>query len=284
VATIAEPPASKPSRLLGADAWIGLGAIVFCLALVLGVRAVAKDAPSVGRSVVVGLPTPAVSSAAGCANFARFWMDEEGVGASAETIEGITNCRRATDGSWIVPKGADDPRLPKTSVLTQEQREATAALRTAILSQIAELEAQYPNTLRTWLSQIYDPFARAAIGHIRDNVGIRTARGRYTRLTQAYLMSPEHQELADYVGWVMARRVHAFDDLKTDCLGDSDLEYLRTACRGLEDNLSIRFPPFTWDLRDGYLLDSYLAATLSTDGTPTARTWRGPDRLVSQPE
>ncbi len=283
MATTAEPPAHKPSRLLDTDAWIGLGAIVVCLALILGVRGVAKDAPSAGRSVVVGIPTPVVSSAGGCANFARFWMAESGAGASAETIEGFTNCRRAADGSWIVPTGADDPRLPPTPLLTEEQEADTAALRTAILSQIAELESQYPNTLRTWLSQLYDPFSRAAVGHIRDGASISRARGRYTRLIQAYLMSPDHQELAGYVGWVMNRRVTAFDDLKSACLGDPDLAYLRTACRGLEDNLSIRFPPFTWDLKDTYLLESYLATTVSTGGTPVVRNWRGPDLLASEP-
>jgi hypothetical protein len=283
VATTVEPPAHKPSKFFGTDAWIALGAIVVCLTLVLVARGLAKDAPSAGRSVVVGIPTPVVSSAEGCANFAAFWMDEAGVGASAETIEGITNCRLAADGTWIVPKGADDPRLAQTPILTEEQEAATAALRTAILAQIADLESQYPNTLRTWLSQIYDPFSRAVVGHIRDGTGISRARGRYTRLTQAYLMSPENQELAEYIGWVMQRRVSAFNDFKSVCLGDPDLEYLRTACRGLEDNLSIRYPPFTWDLKDSYLLDSYLATTVADGGTPTVRNWRGPDLFASRP-
>jgi hypothetical protein len=269
--TTAEPPARRSSKLLGTDAWIGLGIIATCLALVLGVRLVAKDAPSAGRSFVVGLPTPVVSTAAGCANFAKFWMDDSGTGATAETIEGISNCRQAADGTWIVPTGADDPRLPKAPVLTDQQAQVTAALRTKILTQIAGLESEYSSTLRSWLNQLYDPFARAAIGHIRDGYSIRTTRGRYTRLTQAYLMSPDQQELASYVGWVMTRHISAYDDLKSICLGNSDLEYLRTACLGLEDNLSIRYPPFTWDLKDSYLLESYLASTLETkDGTPTA--------------
>jgi hypothetical protein len=256
---------------LGADAWIGLGAIATCLVLVLGVRLVAKDAPAAGRSVVVGLPTPVVSTAAGCANFAHFWMDKAGVGATAEMIEGMSNCRQAADGSWIVPRGADDPRLANLPILTDQQAQLTAPLRTKLLIQIAGLEAEYPSTLRSWLNQLYDPFTRSVVGNIRDGNSIRTTRGRYTRLTQAYLMSPDHQELAAYVGWVMARRIDAYNDVKAICLGNPDLAYLRTACLGLEDNLSIRFPPFTWDLRDSYLLESYLASTLQpTNGTPTA--------------
>ncbi|MEA2586833.1 MAG: hypothetical protein QOF33_4918 [Thermomicrobiales bacterium] len=274
VTTTAENPPRRPSKLLGTDAWIALGAIAVCLALVLGVRLVARDAPSSGRSVVVGIPTPVVSTAAGCDNFARFWMDESGVDASAATIEAISNCRRSADGAWFVPSGVDDPRLPRAPVLTQDQKTATADLRTELLSQIEDLEATFPSTLRAWLNQLYDPFARSVVGHLREGPSIRTARNRYTRLTQAYLMAPDRQEFADYVGWAMARRIRAYDDLKTTCLSDPDLEYLRTACLGLEDNLSIRNPPFIWDLKDPLLLDTYLVSTLSatTDATPTAGT------------
>jgi hypothetical protein len=234
--------------------------------------------------VVVGIPTPVVSTAAGCANFAHYWMDESGVGASAAVIEGITNCRQAADGSWIVPNGANDPRLPKRPILTNQQAQMTKSLRTKILAQIAGLEAEYPSTLRSWLNQLYDSFARAAVGHIRDGLSIRTARGRYTRLTQAYLMAPDHRELADYVGWVMARRIDAYDDLESICLGNHDLDYLRTACLGLEDNLGVRYPPFTWDLRDSYLLDNYLASTLNTtSGTPTADSRSPNDVAAAKP-
>jgi hypothetical protein len=282
VATTTTSSPRSSSKIVGTDAWIALGAIATCFILVLGLRLVAKDAPSSGRSVVVGIPTPAVSSAAGCANFAQFWMDATGIGA--ETIEGMTNCRQAADGTWIVPTGANDPRLPDAPVLTAAQAQATAALRSQILSQIAGLEAEYPSTLRSWLNQIYDPFARAVVGHLRDGVGIHTARGRYTRLTQAYLMAPDHQVLAAYVGWVMARRIDAYGDLQSICLNNSDVAYLRTACVGLADNLSIRYPPFTWDLRDPYLLASYLASTLaSTNGTPTAGTRNLDGTTAAQP-
>jgi hypothetical protein len=269
MATTAESPTREPAKFLGADARIALGVVAVCLALVLAVRLVARDAPSAGRSIVVGLPPPVVSSAEGCTNIARFWIVEAGTGVSAETIEGMTNCRQAADGTWFVPSGGDDPRLPAAPVLTEEQQAATAALRADIVAQIDGLEAQFPSTLRLWLSQLYDPFPRAAWGHIRDGPSIRTPRGRYTRLIQAYLMAPDHQELADYVGWIMARRLDAYDDLRTKCFGDPDLAYLRTVCRGLEDTLGIRYPPFVWDLADPYLLDAYLASTLATtEATP----------------
>lgn len=261
-------PARRSPKRPGTDALIGLSAIAVCLVLILGLRFASKDAPSARRAVVVGLLTPVVSTTDGCGNFARFWMDDSGVGVSAQVIEGISNCRLAADGTWIVPTGSDDPRLP-TPVLTDEQARLTMPLRTTILNQIADLESEYPSTLRAWLNQLYDPFTRVAVGHIRDGFDFSTARGRYTRLTQAYLMSPGHQELAAYVGWVMARRISAYDTLKSTCLGNPELEYLQTACLGLEDGLSIRYPPFTWDLKDSYLLDSYLATTRQAPtGTP----------------
>jgi hypothetical protein len=241
------------------DATIALGLTAFCLVSVLVLKVIAQDAPSAGRSVVVGLPTPNVTSAQGCDNFAHFWMSDSGVGATAEQIEAITNCRRAADGTWIVPTGARDPRLSATPVLGDDQRTATAPLRAEILDQLNDLDGEIPSSLRTWLSQIYDPFPRAVLGHIRDGISIRTQRNRYNRLTQAFLIAPNREALADYIGWVMGRRIGFYDQIKTTCLTDPEVAYLHNACLGLEDNLSIRSIPFTWDLRDSYLLDSYLA-------------------------
>lgn len=254
------------------DAKIALVTITVCLASVLALQLIARDAPSAGRSMVVGIPTPNVTAAEGCDNFASFWMDEKGVGATAEQIEGITNCRRSADGEWIVPSSAQDARLAATPILDDAQRSATAPLRAEILDQINDLDGTIPSTLRTWLSQIYDPFPRAVIGHVRDGVSIRTQRNRYNRLAQAYLMAPEREALAEYVGWVMGRRIGHYEAIKSVCLNDPNVAYLRNACLGLEDNLSIRSIPFTWDLRDSYLLDSYLATvdpdTIATRVSP----------------
>lgn len=257
--TPAPPPSIAKTSHRRNDPLIALGVVALCLTLVLGLRAVAKDAPSAERSMVVGLPTPNVTAAQGCDNFANFWMSDAGVGATAEQIEGFTNCRQSADGRWIVPTSARDPRLSPTPVLADKQRTATAPLRADILEQLNDLDATVPSTLRSWLSQIYDPFPRAVTGHIRDGVSIRTQRNRYNRLAQAYLMGPDHQALAGYVGWVMGRKIDAYNQVKAKCQTDPDIAYLRTACLGMEDNLGIRGIPFTWDLRDSYLIDSYLA-------------------------
>lgn len=249
-------PASPRKRH---DALIAFGVIAACLGLIVVLRFISKDSASAGRSLVVGLPTPAVTAAQGCQNFADFWMSKDGIAATADQIEAISNCRLADNGKWVVPTSARDPRLNQTPVLSDDQRAATANLRADILDQLNDLDAAVPTTLRTWLSQIYDPFPRAVIGHVRDGVSIRTQRNRYNRLAQAYLIGSSREALANYVGWVMERRIDAYDQIKTKCQTDPDVTYLRNACLGLEDNLSIRVIPFTWDLRDSYLLDSYLA-------------------------
>lgn len=254
------------------DALIACGMILLSTLVIFGLRVIAKDAPSSERSVVVGLPTPNITAAQGCQNFADFWMNADGVGATAEQIEGITNCRRANDGSWIVPTGSRDPRITITPILSPDQRTATSDLRAELLDELNDLDDTIPNSLRTWLSQIYDPFPRPVFGHIRDGISIRTQRNRYTRLAQAYLIDPRNDALASYVGWVMGRRIGSYDAMKDVCLNDPDVAYLRTACLGLEDNLSIRSIPFPWDLRNSFLLDTYLASLDPDQLTPRAAT------------
>jgi hypothetical protein len=266
------PGERSPRRTRGrwTDAGIAFGAIAASLALILGLRLLARDGASAGRSVVASIPTPVVSPEQGCQNFARFWMDESGVGVDAETVEGISNCRQAADGTWFVPTGPNDPRLPNAPLLSNDEQAATATLRAALKDQIADLDALFPATLDRWLSQIHDVFTRPVTGQLREGYPTRTARGRYTRLSQAYLIDPDHRALADYVAWIMARRIRAYDDLEDACTSKPDLDYLATVCRGLEDTLSIRFIPYPWELNDRFLLDSYLASTIdrSRSGTP----------------
>jgi hypothetical protein len=262
-------PRWKRSALLGTDARIGLAALALCCALILGLRLVARDSPAAGRLVVVTIPTPVVSTDDGCTAFARFWMDKSGVGASAATIEGISNCRQATDGTWFVPRGPDDPRLPAGAGLSPEQVEATAELRAEIEFQLAALETEFPATLQLWLKQMFDPFARAVTGNIRDGYDIRTVRDRYTRLVQAYLMAPDRAELADYVGWIMATRIHAERALEADCKSDPLLSYLLAACMSIYYNLNIRYQQFPWELESPLWLDSYLVSRLGGGGAGT---------------
>jgi len=247
----------------GSSDWrVALIVVAACVAVVAILRIVAAGGESAGQSTVATIPTPVVSASEGCANFARYWMEKSGVGVSAETIEGMSNCRRAADGTWFVPNGPRDPRLGDLPSLTDEEQAATADLRSELLAEIAALEATFPPALRRALDQIRDPSARAVRGHLREDwqTPVGPARGRYTRLVQAYLMAPERQRLADYVGWLMARRLSAFEEFQAACLGRADLAYLHNACSGVENALSVRYPPFPWELKDPLNLDAYLLA------------------------
>jgi len=262
----ASPPVGKRDGLLV------LALLIGCLGLIAGLRLIAADGESAGQGIVHTVPTPVASTNEGCTNFARYWMVDSGVGGSAETIEALGNCRQAADGTWFVPTDPRDPRLPPEALLTQEERQETAAERAEILSEIAALEATMPQTLRRWLNEMYDPIPRAMTGHIRDGFRIGVRRGRYTRLIQAFLMDPRREALANYVGWIMGRRIAAYEDFLATCLRDKDLAYLENACRGVEDQLSIRFPPFPWDLKDPLMLDAYFAAQLRENAAEPAAT------------
>lgn len=257
-------PESSPAHEAASDWRVALIVVAACFAVVVILSIVAAGGESAGQSIVSTIPTPAVSASEGCANFARYWMEESGVGVSAETIEGISNCRRAADGTWFVPTGPRDPRLGDRPALTATEQAAMAELRGELLAAIAALEATFPPALRRALDQIHDPVARAVRGHLSEDwqTPVGPARGRYTRLVQAYLMAPEHQRLADYVGWLMARRLSAFEEFQAACLGRVDLAYLHNACRGVEGTLSIGFPPFPWELKDPLNLDAYLLAVV----------------------
>jgi hypothetical protein len=250
--------------------------LTVCLAVVAVLRLVAAGGESAGTGIVRTVPTPAVTTDQGCANFARYWMVESGVGVSADVIEALGNCRRAADGTWFVPTGLQDPRLPPEARLTTAEREQTAAERAELLAQIAALEAAMPQTLQRWLREMYDPTARAMTGHIRDGFRIGVRRGRYTRLAQAFLMDPRYEALARYAGWIMARRIAAYDAFLAACLSREELAHLANACRGVEDQLSIRFPPFPWDLKDPVTLDAYFIAQLRGEAKSQANPLETP--------
>jgi hypothetical protein len=230
---------------------------------------VAKDKPSSRSDHPNVLETPIVSNAAGCSNFAAYWTADSDVQVDASVIEGLTNCWQAADGSWIVPTGPNDPRLPAGFKMTQPELQATNSLRQNLVAEMAGLEQSLSTSMQRDLSYIYDPRVRPVTGHLKDGIGITRARSRYTRVIQAFLMAPENKDLANYVGWLMARKFSAYDTLDTACLSDSATAYLKTVCSGLEDSLSVRFPPFLWDLRNSVSLEAYLANEVRTNQLPS---------------
>jgi hypothetical protein len=242
--------------------------IVLTLPAVGGLYAIARDKPSAGVDSPDVLPVQAVATGDACANFAGYWMDESGVGVDASVIEGLTNCWVSDTGEWFVPNSPRDERLPEGYALTDEERDASNAFRQQLLREIDDLESTFSTSIERDLDSIYDPRIRPITGHIEDGVSISRQRSRYTRVIQSYLLAPEHQALAGYVGWLMAARIDAYDALLTNCTADPSLDYLRTVCLGMEDSLSVRFPPFPWDLRNSVSLEGYVAHLVRTNQLP----------------
>ncbi|HET8521744.1 MAG TPA: hypothetical protein VFL82_00845, partial [Thermomicrobiales bacterium] len=116
--------------------------------------------------------------------------------------------------------------------------------------------SEFPQGLNESLNEIYSVQPNPVLGHTRD-ARIGATRGRYTRLVQAFLMNPQYSELADYVGWLMELRQQSFGSFMNGC-STKDMTYLKIACQGIADRLSVYFPPWPWELTDSVSFDSYL--------------------------
>jgi hypothetical protein len=261
---------SPPSR--GREWRVFLALLLLAVGMIGGFYLIARDAASSRSNSPTALPTPFIASDQACANFAHYWIEESGVTVEPTIIEGLTNCRISESGEWFVPTGARDPRLPAGFAMTETERGETEGVRQQLLNQIGVLEESLSGSMERDLDKIYDPRTRPISGHQRDGESISRARSRYTRVAQAYLMAPEHQLLADYVGWLMAKKIDAYEALQAACESDPSLAYLSTVCSGIEDTLSVRFPPWAWDLRNSVSLEEYLAYLARTNQLPDART------------
>jgi hypothetical protein len=216
------------------------------------------------------VPFPVTSGDQGCQNWAQYWTTDSGLGVSVQTIEAISTCRQAADGSWFLPTGPNDPRLPAGEAMTAEEKTETAALRASILAQIAVLDVTMPADLRRSLNSIRTGDPRAVIEGIRRGANVGPVRGEYTRMVQAFLISPDNQALAQYVGWIMQRRSDALSALLADCKSSPSNAYLFSACDTVGNALSIAYPPFVWDLFNPLTLDNYLASTVRGGGLPAS--------------
>jgi hypothetical protein len=242
-------------------------AVLAGLLIIGGLRIASIEKASSTNQGTDQIPTPVASSAEACDTWAGYWSVDSGVHASKSALEGMSNCRLAEDGHWIVPESADDTRLANAPILTPEEKAQTHELRAAILAQVDGLESKFPNGLKEQIATIYDDYERPVIGHLKDTRPISSTRSRYNKLTQSYLMRPDTIELANYVGWWMARKQAAFDDFLRSC-ERKELQYLWVACRGMGDNLSVNFPPWPWEVTNSYNLDSYLKWALDNGKVP----------------
>lgn len=245
------------------------GLTVLIVAMIGLATLAARDAPSAGSDNPQALAVPTITADEGCTRFARYWIDQSGVRVDPATIEGLTNCRLSDGGEWFVPTGAEDERLTEQARLTEDEEARTTPIKMDILSEIVALEATLSSSIIRDLERIYRARPHAVTGRINDTVTISRARSRYTRVVQAFLLDPDRRLLADYVGWLMQRKIGAYEALSNECLGNPETAYLRVVCLGLEDSLSVNYPPWLWDMRSTVWLNEYLAHLARTGRLPT---------------
>jgi hypothetical protein len=227
--------------------------------LVVGLLAISRDKPSAKQLDSVALITAGVSGETGCSNFANFWMQESGVDVPWNAIYGLTNCRLSEEGAWFVPANATDPRLQDSERLTADEQAAVAVLSAQLSDDLAALELVLPRSLRESLKANYEAENLAVFGHTkrgRTDLGAKWAR--YVRVTQAFLLSPQRLVAADYVGWLMERRLLAVEEFETHCFADPDERFLSLACAGLRQEFGIQRIPLYWDLTNPVLIQEYL--------------------------
>jgi hypothetical protein len=235
---------------------------LICGALVLAVWVASRNAPSATTGLTDRLPLAAVSADEGCENFGRYWTDTSGAEIDPLAIERFTNCRILDDGTWVAGNAMYAAEPLDESTLTDEQRTQLNEAKTAIGQQVDALEATLPNSVENAFDQLYEPESQAVVGHFREGVAWGSYRTRYARIVNAFMLDPNNAELASFIGWTMARKINGYADFRRECLGNADVAMLHGACRGMEDNLSIRYAPLPWDLRDPELIDTWFYETV----------------------
>ena len=202
-----------------------------------------------------------MSADAGCENFGRYWTETSGAHIDPVPLELFTNCRIEDDGSWAAGESMYGAAPLDESTLTDDQQAQLAQLRTAISAQIDGLDTTLPKSVQNAFSQLHTDGNNAVVGHFQEGVSWGSYRTRYARIVNAYMLDPNNAELASYIGWVMARKIDGYADFRRECLDNDNVDMLHDACRGMEDNLSIRYAPLPWDLRDPDLLDTWYYET-----------------------
>ncbi|CAN5382406.1 hypothetical protein BH09CHL1_BH09CHL1_03500 [soil metagenome] len=224
------------------------------------------DSAGVASNVANVDPVPYTPSEV-CNNWATYWTTESGVGVPATALEAMSNCRQVADGTWIVPANAADPRIDRPVVLTDAERAQVQNLESQIQSSIQRFQMLESADLVDAISRMYTPEVTGVDGHVADGPRIDTARKLYTDELAIFLENPGNELLKAYVEWIVPYRQAAFAQLTDRCYVEK-FDYLFNPCKGTADQLSIDFVPWSWDLSDSLLLDTYLRAVL--DGAAPA--------------
>lgn len=235
---------------------------VVCMALVGIAWVASRNAPSSTTGNTAALPVPSVDADQGCDNFGTYWSDTSGANIDPVALELFTNCRLGDDGSWFATQTMYGAGTLDESTLTDEQRAQLEAARMSVAQQVDGLEAALPGSVREAFAQLHTAKTNAVVGNFKEGVAWGPYRTRYARIMNAYLLDPANAELASFAGWIMSRKLDGYGQLRQQCLANEKVEMLQTACRGMEDNLSIRYAPLPWVLRDPELLDTWFYETV----------------------
>jgi len=230
----------------------------------------ARDAPSSATGDINDVPGIAITPAQGCANFARYWLDETSVDIDATVLEGFTNCRLGTDGHWYTLAELPDEINPNLPAIPSDREAAASELRVRIIADLGTLQQSFTDRMMEELGKVYSDQSNPVIGKTREGVSVSNVRTRYARIINGMMMDPSHDALTGYVTWMMQTRMDAYGVFRRACLEDGTL-FLRQPCTGMEDNLSIRYPPWYWELASEEWLDAYLHHLYGEpDATPTS--------------
>lgn len=234
---------------------------VICAVLLAGAYLVSRNTPSATTGITDRLPLAQVSANDGCENFGRYWTDTSGAHIDPTALERFSNCQLQEDDVWVAAGMYGAVPLDE-STLTTGQRTQLDQLRTTITAQVDSLETILPGSIQRAFDQLHTYRNNAVVGHFQEGIGWGPYRTRYARIVNAALLDPNNRELAEFIGWIMARKMDGYADFRRECLANPDIAMLRTACTGVEDNLSIRYAPLPWDLHDPALLDTWFSETV----------------------
>lgn len=250
------------------DPLILIAVLALCGSLIGTAWLLGRTADSAGVASNVDNIDPVQYSASEfCQNWATFWMTDSGLGVPAQALEAMSYCRQTADGSWVYPENASDPRLARPVILSTAEQAEIGGLRSQIQSAISRFQFLESSELKSAIAKLYDPEVNGADGHLKDAAPIAGTRRIYQAEFEEFLSAAGSSQLAAYVEWAVQYRQAAFAQLTALCNTD-EFQYFQNACRGTGDSFSINYYPWTWDLSDSLLLDTYLRAVL--DGTVPA--------------
>ncbi|MGE3796950.1 MAG: hypothetical protein AB7G88_03835 [Thermomicrobiales bacterium] len=232
--------------------------IVAVLLLMVGVAWLfARDAPSSALGDINSVPRTSITVSQGCQNFAEYWLDNTSIPLEGATLEGFTNCREGADGKWDVLSNLPAAQTMDMFAIAPEHEADARALRARLIADIATFQQSLSDAMMSELGKIYSERANPVIGNTAEGASLSSIRTRYARLMNGFMLDPQYDAVARYVGWIMQQRIDAYGVFRRACLQD-ETAWLRQPCTGMEDNLSIRYAPWYWELASDLTLDAYL--------------------------